>query len=217
MLALLSPYGLVFLGVILLSEVVLIPALYFAWIGQLDFQTTVITILAAEVVADTLTYGIARLVPDRWRERIPGLRTTSRVGQGLQRLFSAHGLRILFVSRFIYGSRLVVQGLCGLHRLPYWQFISVAFVGNVAWSLLMVSIIALVDASVGEFETLAGQIQIAAGITVGIGILAYLAYRYLAPRWSLPRGGAHTDSCDDDDASESHDGAARAPAPERVE
>lgn len=175
-------YAVIFLGVLFLGEFVLVPSLYFGWIGVLQLGAVLTLVVLADVVADTFTYFLGRSVPRHYLMRLPGFRSRSYLVHGLSRLLKSHGLRILFVSRFVVGTRVLVQGLYGMHKLPYWRYILVSITGSFLWVLLILAIVAAVDASISGLRSLTGHIQIAIAIAVVVLIGGGFGFRYFKKR-----------------------------------
>jgi membrane protein DedA with SNARE-associated domain len=60
---------------------------------------------------------MGRRFPASALARIPG-RGASRVVGGLEKLFTRNGPHVLFLSKFVYGTRIAAQVLSGVHDMP---------------------------------------------------------------------------------------------------
>ena len=107
LISLLQAYPLlfIFVGMIVAGEVVLLPG-HISWrhTGHLDVAAVISVAVLATVLSDLAWYGLGRKFPATALERIPG-RGSNRVVRGLERLFSQKGIQILFLSKFVYGTR----------------------------------------------------------------------------------------------------------------
>lgn len=175
-------YAAIFFGVLFLGEFVLVPSLYFGWIGVLKLGVVLALVILADIVADTTTYFLGRSVPQRYLFRLPGFRSRSYLIDGMSRLLRTHGLRILFVSRFVVGTRVLIQGLYGMHKLPYWRYILVSITGSFLWVLLVLAIVAAVDASISGLRSLTGHIQIAIAVAVLIILGGSVGFHHFKKR-----------------------------------
>lgn len=125
------PYLFIFVGMIFAGEVVLIPAIYLAATGQLDIGLVIVLSVIATLLSDFIWYFAGRRFPASALERIPG-RGTSRVVRGLERLFRCNGVQVLFLSKFVYGTRITAQILSGVHDMPFRSYLITDILGILA-------------------------------------------------------------------------------------
>lgn len=116
------PYLFIFVGMVIAGEVVLIPAIYLAATNRLDPVSVIILALIATLLSDLVWYYLGRKFPASVLERIPG-RGTNHVVSGLESVFRQDGAKILFLSKFVYGTRTTVQILAGVYDMPFRIYI----------------------------------------------------------------------------------------------
>src|SRR4051812_21010165 len=96
-------YVLLFLGLLVAGETVLLPAIYLVLIGELDFWATSLVACSATFLADAFWFGLGRHLS---RERIMQMKIYKKRSQffdKVSRLFDRHGLRIVVYTKFLYG------------------------------------------------------------------------------------------------------------------
>ena len=120
------PYLFIFVGMLVAGEVVLLPAIYLAATGRLDLAAVISLAILATVLSDLFWYGLGRKFPASALDRIPGHHSNNAV-RGLERLFNRKGVQILFLSKFVYGTRTAAQVLAGVHDMRFRTYVIVNF------------------------------------------------------------------------------------------
>jgi len=133
-------------------------------IGAMPFWPMYLTLLAADIAADTTWYLIGRFGTRAFIERwghVFGIKRNDLAR--VERRFKRHDMQIIILSKLTMGFGLAIPTLitAGAMRLPYPRFLTINTVGALAWVLAMI----LVGAYVGEvFKPLTWPQQIALGI-----------------------------------------------------
>ena len=125
------PYLFIFIGMIVAGELVLLPAIYLAATGRLDLGAVIAVALAATLLSDFAWYYAGRKFPVSALARIPG-RRSARIVSGLERLFAHKGAHLLVLSKFVYGTRVAIQVLAGVHNMPFRTYIVANSLGVLA-------------------------------------------------------------------------------------
>src|SRR5262245_22349115 len=95
-------YWSIALGILVLGDIVVVPGLFFSVTGKLDFITTASIIFIANLVSDVIWYWIGGLIPKEKLEKFFLFRhKKGEIGQEPS-LFKIHGMKILFLSKFVY-------------------------------------------------------------------------------------------------------------------
>lgn len=178
------PYLFIFVGMLFAGELVLLPAVYLAATGRLDLAAVVSLAILATVLSDLAWYGLGRRFPATALKRIPG-RHSHGVVRGLERLFTHKGAQILFLSKFVYGTRTVAQVLAGVHDMPFRVYVVVNFLGVLALSAALVAIAYSVVGTTRQLADLVEDLEIAFLVFVVIAVTAnYLVSRLVRKKWS---------------------------------
>lgn len=178
------PLLFIFFGMLFAGEVVLLPAVFLAVTGRLDLAAVLSVAILATVLSDLAWYGLGRLFPAAALERIPG-RQSNRVVCGMERLFSRKGAQILFLSKFVYGTRTMVQVLAGVHDMAFRTYMVVNFLGVIALLSALVAIAYSVVGSTRQLGDFVADLEIAFFLFVVIAVSAnFMVSRVLRKKWS---------------------------------
>lgn len=178
------PYLFIFVGLLFVGELVLLPAIYLSTTGRLELSYVVGVAIAATVVSDLAWYVAGRTFPATALRRLPG-RGTSKLVTGLNALFASRGAQVLFLSKFVYGTRVIAQLLAGLHRMPLRIYLLVNTLA-VATITLSLSGIALLFASTAQhYADIVHSAEIAFLAFVLVAATGFLSAALIARRrWS---------------------------------
>lgn len=173
-------YLFIFWGMIFFGESVLLPALYLSFEGLLDPYILFAIALIAPLVSDCIWYGLAMRVPfhkvQHWK-RIEGHK--DKFGH-LLHAFDKYHLWILFISKFVYGSRVLVQIICGAKKVHFWRYLAVNAVGTTAYLLLLYGIAFSVNKTVGA--RLIGEVKWAVVLFISIVLVINLCIKHFAQK-----------------------------------
>ena len=161
----LHPYVFIFIGMFFFGETVFFPALYLAFRGTLEVPAVIMLMIAATILADSVWYLIGRFLP---RERAMGMmRPRARhVAEKLTGFFSTHRLKTLYLSKFVYGTRTVVQVLSGMYKTPFVPYMIVNVLGIISLAAVILTLAYLTNSTL---EALTGAVH-----TLEIGFLVFL-------------------------------------------
>lgn len=127
----LHPYVFIFIGLFFFGETVFFPALYVAFRGVLPVSAVIELMVAAAVLSDLVWYVIGRSVQRTTIVRFMGGRA-ARVMEQISAFFIGNRLKTLYLSKFAYGTRTVVQVLSGMYRTPFVKYMVVNILGIVS-------------------------------------------------------------------------------------
>src|ERR1041384_3475047 len=119
-------------GLILGGETVLLPAMYLALLGKLNLILVVVVAAVATLLGDSGWYLVGRFAPVHKLDRLPSERWRGRFSR-VAELFRRHGLKVLFCSKFVYGTRIATQVLAGVTRLRYLRYLGVNAASVITW------------------------------------------------------------------------------------
>lgn len=177
------PYFFIFVGMIFAGEVVLVPAIYLAVTGRLDLAAVIALSVVATLLSDIVWYYAGRRFPAAALERIPGSKT-SRVVVGLEKLFRRNGPQVLFLSKFVYGTRITAQVLSGVHDMPFRKYITANTLGVLAVTGSLVVIAYSVIGTTHRVGDLKQGVEIAFLLFVLVAALGYFFIgKSLKRRW----------------------------------
>lgn len=177
------PYMVIFIGMLVAGEVILLPAIFLATTGRLDLPAVIFASVIATLISDLLWYGLGRRFPASTINHLSG-----RVGEnylsGVEQAFNRGGKRILFISKFVYGTRTIVQVLAGVHGMVWTSY----FLVNTAGVLAVTAVLTLVSYSVMStayrLEDVVQHMEVAFLLFATITVAGFFLFsRKMKQRW----------------------------------
>lgn len=175
-------YTFLFAGIFIAGEAVLVPAAYLTVIGVLEPFGVLLTVALVSLSSDSLWYWIGRRVG--W-ERLCQLPLVCRRRDQLEHLtplFTRHGAKAVFIAHFLYGTRNVVQVLCGMHHTPFVAYLASSFAGSMLWASVLLFVVHAVEFSMAQFMNTAQHIEITAAVAALVVAILFIAVHRLLSR-----------------------------------
>ncbi|HEU4677644.1 MAG TPA: hypothetical protein VFS75_02920 [Candidatus Paceibacterota bacterium] len=171
------PYAIIFLSLLVGGGIILFPAFYLSLSGALSASSIIWVMVGAAIVNDSFWYAVGRGMLPRFIER-RFIESRSDKVRRLSRVVRGRELVVLFYSKFVYGTRIAAQILCGARKvsLPPFQLVgafAVLILGCVYYGVVRIaarSAESLTDARVKLAVVLFAT-------ALAMGTLHYLAYR----------------------------------------
>lgn len=178
------PYLFLFVGLLFAGELVLLPAIYLAVTGRLEFVYVVSVAIAATLASDFAWYSAGRRLPAATLQRLPGRGATALV-RGLDRLFTHNGAQVVFFSKFVYGTRVAAQVLAGVHDMPLRVYLPANALGATSLTLILSGVAWSVAGATRRYVEVEHSVRIAFIAFVALAATAYLAAALVVRRrWS---------------------------------
>lgn len=179
------PYLALFIGMIIAGELVLLPAIYLAATQRMDLTAVLLLAVLATLVSDCLWYGLGRRFPTPTLRRVAG-----KVGHGflasVDNAFNAGGKRLLFMSKFVYGTRTLVQVLAGVHGMSLRSYLVVNTAGVIAVTAVLTIVAYAVIGTTYRLGDIMQYIEVAFLLFVLVTVAGYLLVgNRLRKQWSL--------------------------------
>jgi membrane protein DedA with SNARE-associated domain len=177
------PYVYTFVALLFVGESVLIPVIFLAVAGQLDIKFVFVAAVAATVISDSLWYWLGRAFPPEVYQRFTGAKTEQAMAK-LEHLFTVKGAQTLFLSKFVYGTRIAAQVLSGVHRMPFAKYTIVNTLGVVALTTVLTAIGYSIEGTVENFGAIVYRLQAAfLGFVVAATAVHLIIGRILKKKW----------------------------------
>lgn len=178
------PYVFLFVGLLFAGEALLLPAIFLAISGTLGLAPVILIAISATLLSDIAWYASGRRLPRSALRRLPG-QGTSRLVDGLDRLFTRRGAQLVFLSKFVYGTRVVAQLLAGAHHMPVRRYLVANVLGVVALTLTLSGLAWSTAEATSHVVTVAYRVPLAFAAFVGLSALGFLITAGIARRrWS---------------------------------
>lgn len=122
-----------FTGIMVGGETILIPAIYFSFLDYISFSKLVIIAVLANIIADSAWYLLGRYAPlEKLKDKFFFKKYNKQIEEAGD-MFKENGLYFLFTSKFVFGTRTVMQILCGINKIPLFQFVVVNTLGILSY------------------------------------------------------------------------------------
>lgn len=176
------PYAIIFAALLMGGGIILFPAFYLSILGALNPWAVVGAMVGATVVADTFWYAVGRgILPGFFQKRMEQSR--SKYVRDLSHVMKGKELLILFYSKFIYGTRIATQVMCGSRKVSFLPFIGVNIGAVFVLAAIYYAVVRTASLSIDSMGEFKYKIGIALAVSVVVlGGVHFLLHRYLLPR-----------------------------------
>ncbi len=169
----LHPYVFIFIGMFFFGETVFFPALYLAFRGTLEVAIIIELMIAAALLSDLIWYLIGRFAPRPTATRMMGGRA-ALVMEKLSAFFAKHRLRTLYFSKFVYGTRTVVQVLSGIYKTPFPQYMIINILGTASLAAVILTLAYLTNSTLDALTDAVHTLEIGFAIMLVVLACVYL-------------------------------------------
>lgn len=164
------------------EEVTLFFGGYLAYLGILEFWTTVYVLIAGIVAADLVGYLLGRFgTPWLWEKTFKRWRRADALLEKARRYFARHGEKVVFLSRPLLGVRVAVPILAGHFKMRPLKFALFDLCAAVPWTVLLVGASYYLGSGI---ELIIGVREVRRVVLAG-AVLAIIIYG--AARWMRRR------------------------------
>lgn len=153
-------YPALFVGLTLLGGFVLLPAMYMTLTGHLDLFMLFMLTLFAAATSDSVWYIIGLFSKKEKLYRLSFIKKPMEEAKRFSDFYSRHGVRLVFFTKFIYGTRLASHILAGMHKISYAGFLGATALGTAIWFWIFHFLIKALDFGVEATKSTAFRIQI---------------------------------------------------------
>jgi membrane protein DedA with SNARE-associated domain len=180
-----TDYTAVFVGLVLFGGVILTPIVYLATIDAINTFHLTLLVTAAAVFSDSLWYALGRYLTKERLYSLPYLRNRMKQTERFSAFYERNGIRVVFLAKFVYGTRVVTQILAGMHRANFWKYLFAVTVGSVGWMWMLIGISYTINAGLGGIENTALKLQLAFLLLVIVVVIVSVAGRaYANKKWT---------------------------------
>ena len=173
-----------FLGMISAGEIVLVPGVYLGWISNVPLWAILLVTLAGSFTSDTFWFLMGKYFPKKKVMKYNIIQRETERAKVLRPLYEKHKLRVIFYSKFMYGTTLLFQVLSGANHVPYRSYIAMSTLATLVWFLVSTAIGLIITVSIGMVENIIIGIQASLSVMLLIGVGSYVAVRWLAKKRS---------------------------------
>lgn len=176
-------YPAVFVGHMFLGGFVLIPALYLSTLGKMSFFVLFAIIVISSMISDSFWYFIGKNIKRHHLYSLPIIRNRVTEAKKLSRFFDTHGVRTVFFTKFISGTRLASHILAGTHEVSYVKFLLATGAGTSVWFTVMFMLMRWLDKGIAGSSIASFRIQaVAIAAVVLLVAMNWLTRKYFKGR-----------------------------------
>jgi lysylphosphatidylglycerol synthetase-like protein (DUF2156 family)/membrane protein DedA with SNARE-associated domain len=175
-------YALLFLGVALEGEAVLLAAALLAQRGFFRLPVVIVVAVAANALADQVYFQLARLRGRGWLERRFGQHPRY---QQLIGLVGRRGGLLLVASRFAYGLRIAIPAACGALGMGVVTFTLLDLLAGLLWALPMAALGYFAGGALGPLLEGVRRYEEGVALALLVAVAVFLGLRHArrAVRW----------------------------------
>jgi membrane protein DedA with SNARE-associated domain len=179
----LHPYVFVFIGLLLGGETILLPAIYLAITGALKLSYVTAIMVISTIISDVIWYyvGLGSVPFLSKRQMKPRVQ---KAVTGLSNMFQRNDSYVLFISKFIYGTRIAAQVLCGMHKMNFRKYLVINTAGVLALMAVYTFIVYSALETVDAFGNSEYRVHYTFAVIVGILLTLQLVIKYFFKKWS---------------------------------
>jgi membrane protein DedA with SNARE-associated domain len=176
------PYMILFIGLFFAGETVLLPAIYFALKGDLRLSYVIALALFATVLSDLVWYFVGSHMKNRFARKVISDRLERSLAK-IDEAFTKRGAVVLFMSKFVYGTRTAVQVLAGLHQMRLRTYIAINFLGIFSLVLFIAALAYSIDATIESLTEIAHTLEVAFLVFVAVLVLTHVIFGVIWKKW----------------------------------
>lgn len=159
-------YWLLFVGVFLEGEAVLLTAGVFAYLGYFNLFWVVVIACLAIIAGDNAQYWLGRKLGKKFLQKYSRFKK-------LNNKFNNHTNKILLASRFLFGMRSATMLMAGANNFNYKRFLKFNAVSGILWVIAVALLGFVFGASFVFLRKILKYSALAITILVVLGILIY--------------------------------------------
>ncbi len=132
-------YAIVFFGMFVEGEGIIILASIFAWHGRLNWLAVVLLVILGTFIGDLVWYAAGRLLRGtrlgNWLDR-----KYEKPGDMIEKAVTEHYARFAILSKFLYFTTHPTVFLVGWHKFNFRRFLWVTLYATLVWSVVMLGV-----------------------------------------------------------------------------
>lgn len=122
-----------FIGMLFGGDLVLITGIYLATRNYFDITLLVLIAFIATMLSDYVWYFLGKHMTKEKLLRYNIFKKHEHLINRLSQFTEKHGFKAIFYSKFIYGTRTIVQILAGMERLSFFKYSFVNSIGTLGY------------------------------------------------------------------------------------
>ncbi|MEX0672596.1 MAG: VTT domain-containing protein [Candidatus Paceibacterota bacterium] len=171
-----------FVGMISAGEITLIPAVYLGYMSGIALLSVLGVALLGSLFSDTFWYCIGRRFPKQRLMRYRLIQRETARAEKLKPFYDKHKLRMIFLSKFLFGTGIFFQVLAGMNHVPYRHYILASTSATLVWFGVATVFGVILGASIDVLKDVMTGAGIAATATLIVTLLSYAGVYWFTKR-----------------------------------
>ncbi|MDB5260453.1 MAG: hypothetical protein JWN37_684 [Candidatus Nomurabacteria bacterium] len=169
---------------IFLGGAVLLPVMYLSILGSLNIYYLFIAVLISAILADAIWYFIRLHYGKDKLYKWSFIKNRVSEAERFSKFYEKHGIKMVFLAKFVYGTRIASQLLAGIHKLNFWKFQGAILAGAAIWFWVFYFLLKGLHLGVASIKSTAVKIQIIALVVILLIILInWFTNKYIKSKW----------------------------------
>ncbi len=175
----------VFIGLLFGGETILVPAVYVSISGVFNIWILLIIAVVATLVSDSFWYWLGKKMELKKIQEIPFFgKKVAEHSEYTKKLFENHGFKMLFVSKFVYGTRIIAQIFSGMYRMPYLKYLFVDTLAVMVWFFALVFLALGTHVGAEKLVGTAFSFQVSFLVFIIFSIIMMFIFKKIRTKWS---------------------------------
>jgi membrane protein DedA with SNARE-associated domain len=164
-------YPAIFLGIIFLGGLVLIPAMYLSITGSISLTFLLLINIIAAATADSFWYAVGKVAKKEKLYTYRFIKKRITEAERFSAFFTKHGVLLVFLTKFIYGTRIASHVLAGMHKIRFYKFLGATAAGTGVWFGIFYLLLRSIDTGLSAVKEAATRVQL-----LFLAVLAVLVF-----------------------------------------
>lgn len=171
------PYAVIFVSLMIGGGIILFPSFYLAIVNELTLAYIWGIMIIATIISDSFWYATGRGVGPKFFRSIMEKKRSVYLERASE-FIEGRELVMLFYSKFVYGTRIAAQVICGARKVPYIRFLGVNIVAVMILGLIYYVLVYFAWERISRAEALRFKAALSIILVIAVvGVLHYLIYR----------------------------------------
>lgn len=174
----------IFAGILVGGESVFIPAVYLTFRNVIDPIPLILISASAGIISDSIWYWVGKTFPVHRLLEMKSLKRSREYIAHASSFFDRNSLKLLYLSKFVYGTRTAMQVICGQKRIPFGKYLIVNTLGILSWLLLLYGIAYALRQQLSHYEETVQNIELVFAVSFLIIMILLICFtRFYGKRW----------------------------------
>jgi membrane protein DedA with SNARE-associated domain len=169
-------------GIFLFGNAILVPFVHLGVAGEINYLLLFVFSTIASTISDSAWYFIGRVSPKGKILKLPFLKKRIEKVEKFSGFFDKHSVKLLFYSRFVWGTRIATRLLSGMQKVDFAKYIYINTASSVVWLFTVTGISLAVQKGITPFKDLERGLELGLVISIILVALIYIFIKKILER-----------------------------------